>query len=89
MLIHYRHRLLLPVVALMTILLVGCQSPSARQAPAAPAPAPSSSNPTPAPTAAANNPLAFTRTELLTGKEISFPADSAGRVAVLLFFSTG
>ncbi len=83
-----RHRLLLPVVALMVILLAGCQLPSARQTPnAAPAPTtPTQSSPQTTP---AKDPLAFTRTDLLTGKEVNFPGDSAGRVAVLLFFSTG
>lgn len=90
---HTRHRLVLPLAALMAVLLTGCQLPLGRQAPSTDpgptAPAPSASTQAPAQTSPAKNPLVFTRTELFSGEEISFPAASTGRVAALLFFSTG
>ncbi len=88
MLKHACHRLM-PLAALMAILLTGCQLPLGPQAPST-APAPTAPGAqAPAQTTPAKDPLAFTRTELFSGKEISFPTASTGRVAALLFFSTG
>jgi hypothetical protein len=89
---------------LLAVVLAGCRAPQgtpgaqgggtappeAAAPPSAPAGQPQAEIPEkqPKPALGAEAP-AFTGEELATGKKIAFPAVSAGRVAVLSFFSPG
>lgn len=102
---HWRARLIRTgaLALLLALVLAGCRVPRKPGGQGAGSQPPEVTTPAPAPVEqpAAEAPVsppqpavgveapAFTGEELTTGDEISFPSASAGRVAVLSFFSPG